>query len=84
MQHHLLFGKHYHDYSHIVDNYMPLLMKHKVDFYFNGHEHTMVYSNYPHNQAAFDKQATPHNKPMLSEYACETNVEMHFGNDNFK
>lgn len=49
VQHHPLWGKHYHDYDHIVNNYMPLLMEYEVDFYWNGHEHTMVYANYPYS-----------------------------------
>ena len=55
-QHHTLFGKHYHDYSNIVDNYLPILMQHKVDFYFNGHEHSMVYANYEFSQVEYDNE----------------------------
>ncbi len=83
MQHHPLWAKNNHDFDHIVNNYMPLLMEYKVDFYLNGHEHTMEYANYPYSQTQFDtKDSKPHSSeqdPMLQEYLCENDVEMHFG-----
>lgn len=63
---------------------MPLLMEYNVDFYWNGHEHTMVYANYAYSQTKFDdvkveRAKTYKHTPILEEYQCEYNVELHFG-----
>ena len=83
----MLWGKHYEDYEYIVKNYLPMLMENGVDFYLNGHEHTLVYANYPFSQVEFDaqeKQASLFSKTKLLEYACETGIEMHFGEEEVK
>jgi len=54
VQHHPLFGKWYIDYSHLVDNYLPLLMQNKFDLYLNGHEHTLDHAYYPYSQIETD------------------------------
>lgn len=49
-QHHPLFGKWYHDYEHLVANNLPLMLQHRFDFYFNGHEHTLEHAFFPYDQ----------------------------------
>ena len=50
VQHHPLFAKWYADYSHLINDYLPILMKHKFDLYLNGHEHLLEYAFYPYSQ----------------------------------
>ena len=50
VQHHPLSGKWYNEFSHIVRDYMPILMELKFDLYLNGHEHALEYAFYPFSQ----------------------------------
>lgn len=50
VQHHPMFSKWWSDYLNITQNLMPMLMDRKVDFYLNGHEHTLTYAYYPYSQ----------------------------------
>ena len=50
IQHHPIFGKWYADHINITSNYLPMMLDHKVDFYLNGHEHTLEYAYYPYDQ----------------------------------
>lgn len=54
MQHHPLFGKWYNDFSHLTQDFLPLLMDHKFDLYLAGHEHCLEYANYPYDQTPDD------------------------------
>lgn len=49
VQHHHILGLYYDDTKHILNDFLPLLLKHNFDFYFNGHEHLSAYSNYPYS-----------------------------------
>merc|ERR1719198_616261 len=49
VQHHPLFGKWYNDFTHLTQDFLPLLMDHKFDLYLAGHEHCLEYANYPYD-----------------------------------
>ncbi|CDW81744.1 acid phosphatase [Stylonychia lemnae] len=84
VQHHPLFGKWYQDYAHLVSDYMPLMLDHKFDFYFNGHEHTLEYANYPYSQVTSVKQNAELHTPKgrLMDYACLAGQEMLYGDED--
>jgi len=50
VQHHPMFAKWYDDFSHIVQDYLPILLDHRFDLYLNGHEHDLEYAYYPYDQ----------------------------------
>ncbi len=70
VQHHPIFGKWYSDYLNITTNYLPVLIDNKVDFYINGHEHTLEYAYYPYNQVP--------SHHTLQEYKCAKDYELFF------
>lgn len=83
-----MFGKWYVDYVHIIDNYLPMLMEHGFDFYLNGHEHTLTYSNYPYAKTAYHiSEGSDITKNLLDVnrnlrgYQCNSDVEYFFGKD---
>mmetsp|Transcript_23633 Transcript_23633/g.23339 ORF Transcript_23633/g.23339 Transcript_23633/m.23339 type:complete len:84 (+) Transcript_23633:677-928(+) len=75
-----MFGKYYHDHMWIVDNYLPVLLENKFDFYLNGHEHLLMYANYPYAQNYFDEEQDLKHKLQTGNYECQKNIEIHFNN----
>jgi len=77
VQHHNIFGKYSHDQLQLIDNYLPILADYKIDFSLNGHEHNMVYANYPYSQDKFDEE-----QELLTQTThaieCQFDMEMHF------
>jgi 3',5'-cyclic AMP phosphodiesterase CpdA len=45
--HHPMYNMHYDDYPAIIEDFLPLLRKHKYDIYFGGHEHMLNHALVP-------------------------------------
>jgi hypothetical protein len=67
-----MFGKWYDDFSHIVKDYLPILMDHRFDLYLNGHEHDLEYALYPYDQYP---ETIIENQESRGEFKCENDVE---------
>lgn len=72
VQHHPMFGKWYDDFSHIVRDYLPILMDHRFDLYLNGHEHDLEYATYPYDQYP---ETITENFGAYDGFKCENDVE---------
>lgn len=70
IQHHPIFGKWYSDYVNITANYLPIMLDHKVDFYLNGHEHTLEYAYYPYNQVIWRQLRNQQPHGPLKAWEC--------------
>ena len=81
IQHHPIFGKWYSDYLNITSNYLPIMLDHGVDFYLNGHEHTLEYAYYPYDQIGWNKKYSyAHAQAYkLEGYTCSPDQELFFG-----